>query len=86
MNGIPFQYFVGAFVTMLLFCVGHLGMAIWFASKINNQMTNIAIDVGELTKDSKLFMMTQAKIEYFERRLNALETGRTTNTAAKDRR
>lgn len=83
---IPLQYVVGAFVTILLFCAGHLGMAIWFASKINSQITNIANDVGELTRDSKEFVKTQAKLEYFERRLTALENPRPPLQAVKERR
>lgn len=58
---------------IVLFLLSHLGIAIWFASKMNTKVSQIAKSVSEMTDDIKLMAIMNTRVTVLESRMSRTE-------------
>jgi hypothetical protein len=73
---IPLGVFVSLFLGLLVFFLGHLFGAIWFASKINTKVGLMADTLANLEKDVKSLVRFDTKIEVLHERMNQSQADR----------
>lgn len=65
--------FISAIAGIVVFLLSHLGVAIWFASKMNTRIAQIASSVVEMTNDIKVMALMNTRITVLESRINRTE-------------
>jgi hypothetical protein len=66
-------WIIGALVTIGLFLIGHLGGAIWFASRVSTEMRALVADLQKLTGDVRAIATQNQQIAVLDRRILTLE-------------
>lgn len=69
---------IGVAITLLVFMIGHLGGAIWFASRVNTQMQNMTDDIKQIVSDLRLANAQSERIAVLESRVADLANRLTT--------
>jgi len=65
---------VDVVVTIAIFMLVHLGAAIWFASRVNTQITEMGKVLGALALDVKAITTQDVRIAVLDQRVVACET------------
>jgi len=64
---------VALWVSVAVFLAGHLGVAIWFGSRVAEQLRRVLSDVDSLARDVKLLAHHDVRLEHLEARVFDLE-------------
>ncbi len=65
---------IGALITIAIFLLSHLGVAVWFASKMSTKIEVIAVSVEEMTADIKQMAAMETRIAVLDSRMNRAES------------
>ncbi len=60
-------------ITIVIFLLTHLGVAIWFASRVNTKVGLITESVKEMTGDIKQMAAMETRIAVLDSRMNRAE-------------
>jgi hypothetical protein len=63
----------GAIVAIAIFLVGHLGVAIWFASSVSGQLKQLTRDMRDTVMEVKAIAKDATRISVLEQRVVTLE-------------
>ncbi len=66
--------FIGAAISIGIFLLTHLGVAIWFASKVKTELVHIREDVTEAAEAIKQMATMNTRISVLEQRMNRVES------------
>jgi len=64
---------VGAIVVLAVFLVGHLGGAIWVASKMHEQVKQVVRSLGLLSSDVRVLLAQDSRVAVLDSRVRGLE-------------
>jgi hypothetical protein len=74
MNPVPTSAFIGAAVTISLFLLSHLGIAIWFASRMSAKVAAMSDAVQAMAVDLKSLAAIDTRLAVLEQRMTRNET------------
>ena len=66
-------WMIGTAITLAIFLFGHLGAAIWFASRVSTEMRTMGEDLKALNVDVRLIGTQNQRISVLEQRILTLE-------------